>query len=84
MAWKSREQLEKENKRCNFIALLVVILSTMTIVLIGSNNIKTTESARYYQKQFDEQKAKAQVLEDELLDIKQSGTCLPRIPAYEA
>lgn len=82
--YKSREQLEKENKRCNFIALLMVIVPVMTVVLIGSNNIKTTEYARYYQKQFEEQKAKAQVLEDELLDIKQSGTCLPRIPAFEA
>lgn len=82
--YKSREQLEKENKRCNFIALLMVIVSVMTVVLIGSNNMKAVESARYYQKQFEEQKAKAQVLEDEFLDIKQSGTCLPRIPAFEA
>lgn len=84
MAWKSREQLEKENKRCNFIALAVSIVSIVSVVFIGSNNIKTTESARYYQQQFEEQKAKAQVLEDELLDIKQGGTCLPRIPAFEA
>lgn len=82
--YKSREQLEKENKRCNFIALAVSIVSIVSVVVIGSSNMKTTQEARYYQKQFEEQKAKAQVLEDEFLDIKQSGTCLPRIPAFEA
>ena len=47
------------------------------------NNIYTTEAARSYENQLEEAEAKAQVLSDELHDIKFSGTCLERIAMFE-
>lgn len=64
--------------------LIGVIISLIAVIIfMGINNVNTTNAAKFYEMKYLEQKAKADVLNDELTDIKESGTCLPRIPAFE-
>jgi len=78
-----REKLERSIK----IYRVVLVMAMCLVLFIGMNNISTTEAADHYKAEYEKQKAKADVLEDEIMDIKSGfmqSTCLKRIPAFEA
>lgn len=70
-------------KRLKIALITVSISSFMFILFIGSNNIKTTEAARNFEKDLEIEKAKAQYYKNEFDDLVQSGTCLERLPELE-
>lgn len=83
MKQKTYEQLEKDNKRLKFMISLLFFVFMLAILFIGTMNINTTKAAKHYESKLSEANAKAKVFEDELYDIKQSGTCLQRIAMFE-
>lgn len=83
MGYKSQQQLQKENFKLLSILIVVSVVSLASVVLIGMSNLSAVDTARYYQDAYEKQKAKAKVLEDELYDIKTSGTCLSRIARFD-
>lgn len=79
MSYKTHEQIEKSITAYRIVSVVMLGL----IMFIGANNIETTNAAKHYETKLEEQKAKTKVFQDELTDIKQSGTCLQRISALE-
>lgn len=71
------------DKRIVHAAVIALIIETIVIVIIGSNNISTTNANHNLEKQIELQKAKAKYWEGRFLDLSQSSTCLERDPNLE-
>ncbi|MEW5833027.1 MAG: hypothetical protein AB1763_09350 [Campylobacterota bacterium] len=52
-------------------------------MIIGTNNVYTTNANRDLEKQADTKEAKAKYWEGRYRDLTESGTCLERDPAME-
>lgn len=71
------------NKRIVHAAVTALIVETVLVVIIGTNNVYTTNANRDLEKQADTKEAKAKYWERRYRDLTESGTCLERDPAME-
>jgi hypothetical protein len=71
------------DKRIVHVAVTALIVETVLVVIIGTNNVYTTNANRDMEKQADIKEAKAKYWEGRYRDLTESGTCLERTPKYE-
>ena len=71
------------NKRIVHAVVTALIVETVLVVIIGTNNVYTTNANRDLEKRIDLKEAKAKYWEGRYRDLTESGTCLERDPAME-
>lgn len=80
---KSYRELLSKNKMYEVVNYILLAFILVVFVCLAIINDQIEADFTEYENKISELEAKNKVLDDEMYDIKSSGTCLQRIPAFE-